>query len=181
MRLFHFSEDLSIRVFSPHRAKSSALDDEYVWAIAETSAHRYYFPRDCPRACFWPTDETSDADRERWFGAVAAREIVAVESAWLDRIRSTTLYRYEMPPATFGEIDAIAGHWVSREAVEPLSVEPMGDLLGALVNAGVELRITPSLIRLWEQVVRSTLGFSGTRLRNAQGWEDGGWVLGTGS
>jgi hypothetical protein len=27
------------------------------------------------------------------------------------------------------------------------------------------------LIGLWERVIRSTLAFSGTRLRNAQGWE----------
>ncbi|MDQ6905547.1 MAG: hypothetical protein M3176_01840, partial [Chloroflexota bacterium] len=34
---------------------------------------------------------------------------------------------------------------VSRELVVPLSVEPVGDLLAALTDAGVELRITPSL------------------------------------
>ena len=53
----------------------------------------------------------------------------------------------------------------------PLAVEPVGDLLAALATSGIELRITPSLIPLWQRVVRSTLSFSGTRLRNARGWD----------
>ena len=62
-----------------------------------------------------------------------------------------------------------AGHWVSREVVVPDRVELVGDLLAALVAAGVELRITPSLVTLWQRIARSTLSFSGTRLRNARG------------
>jgi hypothetical protein len=68
-----------------------------------------------------------------------------------------------------------SGHWVSREIVTPLRVEPMHDLLGALVDAGVELRITPSLVELWRHVIGSTLSFSGTRLRNAAGWQSVDW------
>ncbi len=172
MQLYHFSEDSSIRVFTPHRAKTSILDEAYVWAIDEASAYRYYFPRDCPRACFWPGAATLETDRERWFGHIDARAIVAIESAWLDRLRTTTLYRYTMPHERFTQIDATAGHWVSRDTIEPVSVEPMSDLLRALVDADIELRITPSLIRLWEQVIRSTLEFSGTRLRNAHGYDE---------
>jgi hypothetical protein len=56
--------------------------------------------------------------------------------------------------------------------VTPLSVEPVGDLLMALIGAGVELRITPRLIPLWGRVIRSSLEFSGTRLRNAQGYNE---------
>ena len=66
--------------------------------------------------------------------------------AWLDRIRSTALYRYTMPPEPFAQVaDDSAGHWISRQAVEPLAVEPMGDLLTAIARESVELRITPSL------------------------------------
>ena len=46
----------------------------------------------------------------------------------------------------------------------------MSDLLGALAEAGAELRITPSLVELWRGVVQSTLSFSGTRLRNGAGF-----------
>ena len=34
-------------------------------------------------------------------------------------------------------------------------------------GAGIELRVVPSLLPLWERVVAATLGFSGIRLRNA--------------
>jgi len=51
----------------------------------------------------------------------------------------------------------------------PLSVEPVGDLLDAIVSAGAELRVTPRLLEMWKRIIESTLEFSGTRLRNAQG------------
>ena len=168
--LYHFSEDPTISVFVPHRAKTSSLDDAFVWAIYDWHAPMYFVPRDCPRACFWPGERTTAADRERWFDPVQARMVIAIETAWLDRLRTTALYRYEMPAASFQLLDATAGHWVSRQTVTPLSVEPVGELLTALACAGVELRITPTLIPLWRLVIRSTLEFSGTRLRNAQGY-----------
>lgn len=168
MKLYHFSEDGGITSFAPHVAKTSALDGAYVWAIDEERAPMYYVPRACPRACFWPGPQTSLEDRERWFAGVNARFVIAVESGWLDRIRSTTLYRYEMPPETFELRDENAGHWVSHETVEPLSVEPIEDLLAAIAESGVELRITPRLVVLWQRVIGSTLSFSGTRLRNAR-------------
>jgi len=168
--LYHFSEDPRIARFVPHRAKTSVREDELVWAIDADHAPMYLFPRDCPRACFWPSDATSADDRERFFAGVEARMVIAVESRWLARIRETALYRYAMPRETFVLDDATAGHWTSREAVEPLAVEPVGDLLAALVAADVELRVTPSLASLWRRVVTSTLAYSGTRLRNAHDW-----------
>ncbi|MGB2694844.1 MAG: DUF6886 family protein [Dehalococcoidia bacterium] len=171
MRLYHFSEERDIAVFEPHRAATSNVDEELVWAIDEWHAAMYYFPRQCPRACFWPGPKTSEDDCERWFGGIDARMVIAVEAGWLERIRSTTLYRYSMPESTFRLTDATAGHWVSDERVEPLAVEPVGDLLAALTIAGAELRITPSLVELSRRVIASTLEFSGTRLHNAVGWE----------
>ena len=96
--------------------------------------------------------------------------MIAIESSWLDRLRTTQLYRYAMPEATFAPNDDIGGHFVSREPVTPLSVEPVGDLLSALAVSDVELRFTPRLVELWRRVMASTLEFSGTRLRNAEGW-----------
>lgn len=170
--LYHFSEDPTIRTFAPHRAKTSNRDEALVWAIDDWHAPMYYVPRDCPRACFWPGPQTTADDRERWFAYVKGRMVIAIEAAWLDRLRSTQLYRYVMPDASFRLLDATAGHWVSHQAVTPLSVEPVGDLLSALTAAEVELRITPSLIPLWGRVIRSTLEFSGTRLRNARGYSE---------
>jgi hypothetical protein len=165
--LYHFSEDPTISTFIPHRARTSNRDEEYVWAIDEWHAPMYFFPRDCPRACFWPEPSTTPADRERWFGHVQARMVIAVETRWLDRIRTTPLYRYTMPEDQFQLLDPIAGHWVSRQTITPRSMEPVGDLLSALADADIELRVTPALMPLWNEVIRSTLAFSGTRLRNA--------------
>lgn len=97
--------------------------------------------------------------------------VIAIEAGWLDRVRTTTLYRYIMPEEPFHLIDATAGHWIAREVVTPVSMEPVGDLLAALADADVELRVTPAIIPLWQDVIRSTLAFSGTRLRNARGYE----------
>jgi hypothetical protein len=169
--LYHFSEDPNIRLFVPHRARTSSLPDELVWAIDDWHAPMYYVPRDCPRACFWPGPQTTAADRRQWFDHVRARMVIAIETGWLDRLRAAQLYRYTMPDGAFELLDATAGHWVARQTVTPLSVEPVGDLLTALAGADVELRLTPSLIPLWRLIIRSTLEFSGTRLRNAQGYE----------
>jgi hypothetical protein len=135
----------------------------------------YFTPRDCPRACFWPGEQTTSEDRARWFGNVDARMVIAIESGWLDRLRTATLYRYTMPERSFTPRGDGSGHWASAATVIPSAVEPMSDLLGALVASGVELRITPSLIELWKDVIQSSLQFSGTRLSNAEGWSGVDW------
>jgi hypothetical protein len=63
--------------------------------------------------------------------------------------------------------DGTAGYWVARHAVDPIRVEPVGDLLTALADAGVEIRIVPSLWPLYEAVVSSSMGFSVIRWQNA--------------
>jgi hypothetical protein len=172
MALYHFSEDPNIAVFQPHIAKTSAIRDEaFVWAIDEWHSPMYFMPRDCPRACFWAGSKTTAEDRERWLNHLEPRFVMLIEARWLQRIRSTHLYRYSMPESSFHELGHDGGHYVSREAVVPLSVHPVGDLLSAVVDAGVELRITPKLGPVWKRIwMHSTLAYSGTRLRNAEGY-----------
>jgi hypothetical protein len=96
---------------------------------------------------------------------------MAVEAGWLDRIRSTVLYRYEMPSEKFTPRRDDSGHHACRETIVPLGVGPMRDLLGAIVAEGVELRVVNRLGPMWRRVHReSTLHYSGTRLRNAVGY-----------
>lgn len=177
MRLYHFSEDPTISEFAPHRAPTSLLDEPLVWAIDEWHAPMYYFPRNCPRACYWPSAATTEADRERWMGDSQVRMVIAVESVWMERIRTVRLYRYELPDETFEMMDATAGFHVSRSTVVPLAVDPVGDLLSALAAAHVELHPIPSLGGLWRLIIASTLQFSGTRLRNAADYAS--WQLPT--
>jgi hypothetical protein len=170
--LYHFSEDPDIIRFEPRAPLERPHIEPMVWAIDEWHAPMYFLPRDCPRACFWPADDTADADRTRWFGDVGARMVIAIEAAWLPRVRSTVLYRYTMPPASFVLNDAVAGHYVAYNGMDPLSVEPVGDLLEAMAAAGAHLRAMPGLGALWHGIVTSTLAFSGTRLRNAVGYPE---------
>ncbi len=175
MMLYHFSDRPDIALFEPHIAPTSDVNERLVWAIHHDRQMMYFTPRDCPRACFWPGDLTTPEDRTRFFGNVSAGMVIAIESRWLDRLRKATLYRYEMPDDTFEPRGDGSGHWVSRSPVVPIVVETMTDLLGALILAGVELRVTPSLITLWNSIIRSSMQFSGTRLRYAEGWDAIDW------
>jgi hypothetical protein len=171
MPLFHFSEDPTIAHFVPRPPLARPEVEPLVWAIDDWHAPIYYLPRDCPRVTFWPLPTTTPEDRERWFGLVTGKMVIAIEAAWLDLVRETRLYRYTMPAETFEDLHDYGAH-VSRTTVVPRSVEPVGDLLTALMSAGVELRIMPSLVPLGRAIMQTTMHFSLIRMRNAQGWDD---------
>ena len=165
--LYHFSEDPSILRFEPHVAATSSQTEPLVWGLEPAKSYLYLFPRDCPRVTFFIAEHTTDADVGRFFAHTDATRVVAIESDWLERLNTTTLYLYELPRDSFELQDEAAGYWVSRESVLPLRVEPVGDLMAALLDTGVEVRVMPSLWPLYEAVVASTLGFSIIRWRNA--------------
>lgn len=179
MRLFHFSDEGAIAVFHPRPMVAPStrppgrgwLNGPLVWAIEAGRQAMYLFPRDCPRILLWQTPQTTEQDRAAWWGRRSDSAIACVEWAWLERIRAGRLYRYEMPPATFEDLDD-AGMWVSRTAVTPLRVEVIDDLPGALADCGVELRVMPTLTPL-RDVWSTSLHASGVRLRNARGWLTG--------
>jgi hypothetical protein len=154
--LWHVSEDATIEAFVPR--------DGLVWAIDTRHLPLYWFPRDCPRATFWANGDTADDDVERWLDGDRSRRVHVIESAWLDRMRTTRVVAYRVPDATFEPEDRF---WVSRNTVVPLEHVELGDLLARHADARIELRIAPTLYPLWDDVVASTLDFSGIRLRNA--------------
>ncbi len=169
--LYHFSEDPGIPVFVPRAPLERPQVEPLVWAVEEAHAWTYLFPRDCPRVLLWPTPTTTAADRQRWLGRAGEGRVACVEWRWLEALYATLLYRYRFPSAGFESAPGEDVEWmyVCREPVTPLSVEPVGDLVEALREAGVELRLMPSLVPLrdaWE----STMHVSGIRLRNAVGW-----------
>ncbi|MBU2662836.1 hypothetical protein KOI35_04875 [Actinoplanes bogorensis] len=167
--VLHFSEDPTIARFVPHVAPTSSEAGAYVWAVGPDRAPDYWFPRQCPRAMAWVVDGTSDRDRDRIVGAGCGVRVHAVEYAWLDRIRSTRLYAYRLPAAPFQPIGAESQALVATEPVEPLGPpDPVGDLFAHHAEAGIQLRVLDNLWPFWDQVVGSTLGFSGIRLRNAK-------------
>jgi hypothetical protein len=93
--------------------------------------------------------------------------VVAVEHAWLARLRSARLYCYQLPPDTFESRDSCAGYFVSRAPVVPLDVRVIDDCLSELIRRGVEVRVMSNLWHLRDAVVSSTLQFSIIRMRSA--------------
>jgi hypothetical protein len=161
--LWHFSEDPAIEVFVPHHRELHALDEALVYAVDSHYEWLYWFPRDCPRACWEANDETTDEDIERWLDGDRSRRVAVIEARWRGRLRETRLFAYRLPTDTFEPWDKF---FVSRETVVPLEVVAVGDLEEQHHNAGVDLRCR-ALVPLWDDVIATTLDFSGIRLRNA--------------
>jgi hypothetical protein len=127
----------------------------------------FWFPRDCPRGCIWPVSTTTAADRERFFGQSGGCRVHVTEGGWLERILACRLYAYEFPADVFSPHEVTGGYWVTDQTVEATRRVMLDDLLGLHAEAGIELRITPSVWPFWRRVVASTVEFSGSRLRNA--------------
>jgi hypothetical protein len=155
--LWHFSEDPTLARFVPRAGK--------VWAIDERHSWLYWFPRDCPRACFWAVGSTTDDDVERWLDGDRARRVAVVECDWLERLRSVKLYAYRMPRAPF-DVVRDDRFYIASTTVEAIERVEVGDLLARHADAGIELRIAPALYPLWDKVIATSLDYSGIRLRN---------------
>jgi hypothetical protein len=163
--LWHVSEDPALERFEPHVSATAAEDEPLVWAVDTRHLPLYWFPRDCPRGTFWADASTTPADRERLLGT--ASRVHVVEEGWLGRIRTAAVYAYRLPDAPFEPHPEVGGYWIARSAVEPLELQPLGDLIALHEQAAIELRALPNLWPLWDEVVASTLQFRGLRLRNA--------------
>jgi RimJ/RimL family protein N-acetyltransferase len=181
-QLFHFSEDPTIEVFEPRPVRVPSrrppgldwLNGPLVWAVDDWHAPMFFFPRDCPRVLLWRTPLTTEADLDHWWRGDRRRRMQAhIEAAWVERVRTAKLYRYAFAPDQFERPSTSPdepAYYVARVPVRPLEVTPVGDLVAALEAANVELHVMEDLLPFngaWE----STVHFSGSRLRNAIGWE----------
>jgi hypothetical protein len=137
-----------------------------VWAIDERYSWLYWFPRDCPRACFWAVDTTTDEDVELWLDGDRTRRVAVIENEWLARVRSVALYGYRMPREPFDVVQDDR-FFIAATTVDAIERVEVGDLLARHAGSGIELRIAPTLYPLWDKVIGTTLDFSGIRLRNA--------------
>jgi hypothetical protein len=167
--LYHVSDLPDIARFEPRPVNrtETGLPGDVVWAVDNDHLHNYLLPRDCPRVTFYALPESAPADVERLMCGASARHVVAIETDWLPEVLRCRLFVYELPAETFAPIDPGAGYHISADAVAPKSVTPVEDVLAALLARDVELRVMPSLWRLRDTVIASTLQFSIIRMRNA--------------
>ena len=139
-----------------------------VWAIDYEHLHNYLLPRDCPRVTFYASEQSDPRDVEKLMGGSSAKHVVAVETRWLAEIQKECLYQYEFDSEGFTLVDEVAGYWISREPVIPVAETKIDNILAALLEHDVELRIMPYLWKLREAVIKSTLQFSIIRMHKAQ-------------
>jgi len=139
-----------------------------VWAIDYTHLHNYLLPRDCPRVTFYADENSKPKDIEKLMTGTSATHVIAIETRWLPKIQKQCLYQYEFDSKDFTLVDEIAGYWISRKPVIPVSERKIDNILATLLKHNVELRITPSLWKLREAVINSTLAYSIIRMNKAQ-------------
>jgi hypothetical protein len=168
--LYHISDKPGIKRFGPRPApsKSAKQEGKMVWAIDWDHLHNYLLPRDCPRVTFFATEDSKPEDVEKLMGGTSAKHVVAIEAVWLPEIKKHCLYQYEFDREGFTCVDEVAGYWISRKPVVPIAETRIDDVLSALLEHDVELRTMPSLWKLREAVINSTLGFSIIRMHKAQ-------------
>ena len=168
-QVLHFSEDPTITRFVPHVAATAQQPEAYVWAVDYDRCPDYWFPRQCPRAMAWVQPDTTLEDRERIIGPGGGSRVHAVEYGWLERMRTVELYAYRFDAREFRPFGEPVHAQVAEREVRPLGpAERVGDLFELFEEAGIQLRVLPTLLPFWDQVITSTLGFSGIRLRNAR-------------
>ena len=166
--LYHFSEDPNLTVFRPHVPATATGPEPLVWAIDESHAPSYWFPRDCPRACCWMEEtDVLSPQASALLEMSSAKRMHAIDAGWLERVRECRLYVYELDPAPFVLHDANAGYWVSRQQAAPIAVKPAGDLLSRHAKAGIELRVVSNLWPLIDAICASSIQFSIIRKANA--------------
>lgn len=170
MRLFHVSEEPHITRFEPRLPKRADLDPDVglVWAIDEARLPNFLTPRDCPRVTYHAAEQTTAADRRRFFTSTAATHALVIEHDWFDAMRRVVLYLYEFDPQDFVLQDAVAGYYVATKTQIPIAVHRIDDAMGELIRRGVELRITDHLQDIAAAVQKSSLNWSLCRMRNAK-------------
>jgi hypothetical protein len=170
VKLYHISDKSGIKRFEPRPApsKSAKQEGKMVWAIDYEHLHNYLLPRNCPRVTFFAAENSDPKDIERLMPGTSAKHVMAVETCWLAEIQRQCLYKYEFFSEGFTCVDEIAGYWISRKPVVPVGEIKIDDVLVALLEHDVELRVMPSLWKLREAIINSTLGYSIIRMNKAR-------------
>jgi hypothetical protein len=166
-KVYHYSEDGSIRRFAPHVPPTNPSHPPAVWTIDAAHSPLYWFPRNCPRISVWATSAAQQELLTATFNTEASR-ICAAESHWLTRVRDASIYRYSFEAKPFAPWTEADGQYITGDVVYPDSVDVLDDLLALHADAEVELRFTPRLGVLMDEMLASGLPFSFVRIRDAR-------------
>jgi hypothetical protein len=168
MKLWHVSGEAGISLFEPRIPPSfdAGVTHPVVWAVADSHLVNYLFPRECPRVAIRRSENTSDADANRFFGPGSAEVILFIEAPWFE-LATQPVWLYELPPTTFECADTNAGYFVSSKPVVPALSRQVQSPLAELLSRKAELRVVQRLRPVAEAVAASSLSFSIIRLRNA--------------
>jgi len=165
--VYHYSEDGTIRRFAPHVPPTNPSHPPAVWTIDAAHSPLYWFPRNCPRISVWAETAEHQEVLTASFDTEANR-ICAAESHWLTRVRDASIYRYSFDASRFAPWTEADGQYITGDVVYPDVVDELDDLLGLHAEAEVELRFTPRLGVLMDQMLASGLPFSFVRIRDAR-------------
>ncbi|MCK4224591.1 MAG: hypothetical protein KAX39_05380 [candidate division Zixibacteria bacterium] len=170
IKLYHISDKPGIKRFDPRPALHPSAKQKglMVWAIDWDHLHNYLLPRDCPRVTFFASQESDPNDVDKFMGGSSTKYVVAIETRWLPEIQKSCLYQYEFNSEGFTLVDEVAGYYISRKPVIPIAETKIENILAALTEHNVELRIMPSLWKLREAIINSTLGYSIIRMNKAR-------------
>jgi hypothetical protein len=169
VKLYHFSEESDISIFKPRVKHNRQNMPPVVWAIDEQHEFTFYFPRDCPRIVYIRTEEISIEDNHKFFGLTDSNIVITVEVDWYKRINETTTFRYELPAESFKLFNEFAGYYISEEAVKPIRIKPLDNLIERITELNIEFRVTPNLNPLREALLKSSIkDFGIHRLENAR-------------
>ena len=156
--LLHFSEDPGIARFEPHVAATARQPEAYVWTVDELNSPCYWFPRQCPRVCLWGDPETGSTAR-----------VHAIEPEWVEAMSSSQVFAYSFAAADFEPFGERPHAFVATREVAPLRPpEPVGDLVSAHREHGIDLRVVEDLHAFLERGIALGLDFSAIRMRNSR-------------
>jgi len=169
-KLFHISEEPGIKIFHPRPSPQfyDSIKGDVVFAISDKMLHNYLLPRECPRVTYYINQNTTNTDKEKFFGESKADYIINVEEHWKEKIENTVLFKYEFTPETFSLLDETAGYYVSYQEIVPVFIEEVKDVYNEYSKRNVKIRFLTNLQKLADDVKNSSLSFSIIRHGNAK-------------
>ncbi|MBS1708143.1 MAG: hypothetical protein JSS65_05405 [Armatimonadetes bacterium] len=142
--LYHFSDRDDIEAFHPRPPLRHPDTEPLVFAIDAWHSPLYFFPRDCPRIGVWPVESTTIQDRQTFSESTNCRMLLLIDQSHESSWRGGQIVRYAFTYEGFEDCHD-HGVWVSRQPRDWRSRETLLDLPAACHEAGVEVRVVPSL------------------------------------